>query len=99
MFDRMAEQLEQLSSLNRLEARGTIRLALKQAGLNPGSVTSDQMKVVLHKVLAGELTSRGIDDAEALCERLAGDLDAAGLEAGAACDRPEEIFQRLGRGA
>jgi hypothetical protein len=82
-FDWMAEQLEQLSSLNRREARGTIRLALKQAGLEPGSVTPDQMKVVLHKVLAGELTSRGIDDAEALC-------------AGAGGDRPEDIFQRLG---
>jgi hypothetical protein len=78
-FDWMAEQLEQLSSLNRLEARGTIRLALKQAGL-----------------VAGELTSRGIDDAEALCEKLAGDLDAAGHEAGAGGDRPEDIFQRLG---
>ena len=37
-FDWVCAQLEERSSLDRLEARGTVRLALKQAGLEPRHV-------------------------------------------------------------
>jgi hypothetical protein len=38
LFDFVAEQLEHHTSLDRLEARGTLRLALKEAGLDPQSI-------------------------------------------------------------
>ena len=60
-FEWVCNELEQRTSLDRLEARGTVRLSLKQAGLEPGTVTTEQMKVVLEKVLPSELDSRGVD--------------------------------------
>jgi len=95
-FDRACTELERLSNLDRLEARGTVRLALKQSGLEARTVTPDQMKVVLDKVLPGELASRGIDDAS-ICQTIAGGL--AGLDAGPIGDSPDAVFERLGGGA
>ena len=42
----LCEQLESSSTLDRLEARGTVRLALKQAGLEAGQVTASQLVVL-----------------------------------------------------
>ncbi len=94
-FDFVCERIQQGTSLDRLEARGTVRLALKQAGLEARSVTPDQMKVVVEKVLPGELESRGIEGAEGVCGGLAAGL--AGVDAGAgAGESPDEVFRRLG---
>ena len=43
-FEWTCNELEERCSLDRLEARGTVRLALKQAGLEARSVTPEQMK-------------------------------------------------------
>jgi len=94
-FDWVCEQLEESTSLDRLEARGTVRLALKAAGLEARSVSPDQMRVVAEKVLPDELASRGIADGRELCNRLCSGL--AGLRAGPAeGDTPDEIFRRMG---
>ena len=45
-FGWLCNELERVTTLNRLEARGTVRIALKQAGLESRSVTPDQMRVV-----------------------------------------------------
>ena len=74
LFDYAAEQLEQRTSLDRLEARGTLRLALKAAGLEPGSLTAEQLTVVFERVLPTELQTRGVDDAEATCKALAKEI-------------------------
>jgi hypothetical protein len=74
-FDWMCTRLEQETSLDRLEARGTVRLALKSAGLEARNVTPDQMKVVIEKVMGEELSRRGIADAESICARLATGLE------------------------
>ena len=41
-FDCVCEKLEEAPPRDRLQARGTVRLALKQAGLDARSVTPDQ---------------------------------------------------------
>lgn len=93
-FERACECLEQRTSLNRLEARGTVRLAIKRAGLDPGHVTGPELAVVAERVLRGELTARGVSDADAVCAALAAELPIlATAEAG---DTPEAIFSRLG---
>jgi hypothetical protein len=92
-FEWVCAELESSSSLNALEARGTIRLALKQAGLEANQVTPEQMSVVTRRVLPGELCSRGLEDAEGLCRALASGLKH--LEVGALPDSPEEVFKRL----
>jgi hypothetical protein len=93
-FTTLCESLESTSSLDRLEARGTIRLALKQSGLEAGSVTASQLVVVAEKILPEELKSRGVDSADSLCQQLATTLKAMPDEGGA--ESPEAVFKRLG---
>jgi hypothetical protein len=93
-FEAACTCLEQNGALDRLAARGTIRIALKQAGLEPKTVTASQLGVVLEKLLPTELASRGIPAPGELCARIGKAL--AGIDAGAArTDSPEAIFARL----
>lgn len=98
-FDWVCTRLEQETSLDRLEARGTVRLALKGAGLEAKTVTPDQMKVVIEKVMAAELSARGVQDAAGLCSRLASGLASASLASDGARETPDAVFSRLGGGA
>ena len=95
-FDFVCGELEQKSSLDRLEARGTVRLALKQSGLEARSVTPDQMIVVCEKILPTELEARGIEEPTAIVQGLVSGLGS--LDAGAAVETPDAVFQRLGGG-
>lgn len=93
-FDWVCNELEQQTSLDRLEARGTVRIALKEAGLNARSLTPDQMKVVLEKLLPKELESRGVSDSEGVCRTLISGI--ASLDPGdSGGETPEEVFRRL----
>jgi len=97
IFDFVADKLEENSSLEKLEARGTVRLALKGAGLDPRTVTAEQMVVILQKVLPGELKARGIESPNGVCEQLVALLKQhAPGGAGAAGESPEDVFRRLG---
>jgi len=98
VFDFVADELERRTDLEKLEARGTIRLALKSAGFNPREVSPDQMAVVLEQVMPGELRPRGVDKPEALCGELARAVKAfqpTGDEAVGVS--PEDVFRRLAR--
>ncbi|MCG8590125.1 MAG: hypothetical protein MJE66_12610 [Proteobacteria bacterium] len=93
-FAFVCQELESRTSLDRLEARGTVRLALKAAGLEARSVSRDQMAVVVEKVLPGELTARGIDAVESLCREVAQGLaQVTDADTG---DSPDAVFSRLG---
>jgi hypothetical protein len=94
VFESVCAVLEGSSSLDRLESRGTVRLALKQAGLEARTVTASQMTVVLEKVLPSELASRGVDDVDSLLAQAVSALSA--IESGAQHDSPESVFARLG---
>jgi len=98
VFDWVCARLQQSSSLSELEARGTVRLALKQAGLDARSVSASEMAVVLRKVLPGELAQRAVEGAGPLCEALAERVtrelgDAASPAPGSSV---EAVFRRLG---
>ena len=96
-FEWTCEQLEAATDLNRLEARGTVRIALKSAGFDARHVSGPEMAAVLRRVMPEELTSRAVGSADAVCERLAVGAEALGLEAGEGAESPEAIFARLGR--
>lgn len=103
IFERVADALEQGTDLSQLEARGTLRLALKQAGLEARDVTGAQMAVVLDQVLPGELHARGIERGTDVCGRIGISLrsclapgGAGGRSVGA--ESPEAVFRRLARG-
>ncbi len=94
VFDFVCEQLEQRTALDRLESRGTVRITLKQAGLEARTVDSEQMSVVVSKLLAGELESRGVADCQGHCHAIEAKL--SGLEVTSSGDTPEAVFERLG---
>jgi len=97
LFDLAAELLEQRTSLDRLEARGTLRIALKSAGVEPKSLTAKQVIVVFEQVLPGELETRGVDDAAATCSSIAKEVVSSPIAAASGDSRgAEDIFRRLG---
>jgi len=93
-FEVACEALERGTSLDRLSARGTVRLALKEAGLDARTVTPAQMIVVAGNVLPRELESRGVKDPDAVCAAL--ETKLAGMQAPDAADTPDAVFARLG---
>ncbi len=94
LFDYAAELLERSTSFDRLEARGTLRLALKEVGFDPKHIRSSELVTVVERLLPRELTARGIDDAESVVARLVADLSTYQDDSGA--DSPESVFRRLG---
>jgi len=94
LFDRMAQVLEERTSLSRLEARGTLRLVLRDAGLEPDKLTPRYAEAVVEKMLPKALQSRGVTEASEACVAVAQVAQASG--AGAAdAHRPETLFERL----
>lgn len=97
LFDIAAEKLEASTQMDRLEARGTLRLALKEAGLDPQRLTIPQLRAVFEKLMPKELEARGVADAAATCadvmEQIASSADEAEL---ATATSPDDIFKRLG---
>jgi hypothetical protein len=94
VFDFVCDKLEQATQMDRLAVRGTVRIALKQAGLEARAVTAQQMGVVLERLLPAELASRGVDGGEALCTKIRSGL--SGVAASSQVDTPDAVFQRLG---
>jgi hypothetical protein len=93
-FDKACELLEELCELSRLEARGTIRLALKQSGLEPRSVVASEIVVVIRALLPKELSVRGIPDCDQLCAKLCDGLSR--VRDTPRGESPESVFSRLG---
>jgi hypothetical protein len=95
-FEFVCNELERLTKMTRLEARGTVRLALKEAGLAPATVRAAEMQVVLQKVMPRELNARGIQGADAMCQTIAGGVGNLKEETGN--QSPEAVFSRLAGG-
>jgi hypothetical protein len=99
LFDFAAERLEHHTGFDRLEARGTLRIALKSAGLAPNNLTGAQLRVVFEQVMPGELDSRGVSDVPNVCAAVIADLasgDASAQDENSSS--PDEIFRRLADG-
>ncbi len=99
LFDFTAERLEHHTSLDRLEARGTLRISLKIAGLTAKSVTAGQLCVVFEKVMPDELEKRDVSDAASACSAVIDDLmnSPAPTDEAPATDL-DAIFHRLASG-
>jgi hypothetical protein len=97
LFDIAAEKLEGSTDMDRLAARGTLRIALKEAGLDAHQVTIPQLRAVFEKLMPKELDARGVVDAAAICKTAVDAIERVASEAGlAASNSPDEIFKRLG---
>jgi hypothetical protein len=97
-FEWLCQAIEADTSLARLEARGTVRIALKEAGLEAGTVTPAELAVVVAKVLPHELRQRGVTNEVALCSRLSAGLRSLDFGPAPEADTPDAIFRRLGGG-
>lgn len=86
-------EIERATSLSELVARGTVRLALKQAGLDAGSVSGDEMAIVLREILPRELAARAIANADKLCAEIAQRIRGRNFAGG---DAVADVFARLG---
>jgi hypothetical protein len=94
-FERAAEELEKASGLARLEARGTLRLVLKNIGLDPKTATRLQVKTIAEKLLARELAARGVAEPTAICAKVSAAV-ANVADAGPG-DSALEVFERIAR--
>lgn len=74
-----AEALERTTFMNLPQCRGTLRLALKKAGLDPASLTAHELEAVLLRVLPVELEVRGVEGAMQLCRDIETDLAESDL--------------------
>jgi hypothetical protein len=98
IFEWLAEELERTTPLSRLEARGTVRLVLKDAGLDPATVSPAHLGVVITRLLPEALRKRKVPDSDALCERLLAALRVYASQVPAPVrDSAYDVFERLGR--
>jgi hypothetical protein len=97
LFDLAAEKLEESTEMDRLAARGTLRIALKEAGLDAHKLTTPQLRAVFEKLMPKELEARGVANATATCNAVTDQIASAASAADlAASNSPDEIFKRLG---
>ena len=95
VFDWFSQALEEATSWSSLASRGTVRLALKKAGVDPSVVNKTEMFAVIDRILVRELEVRGIQQAAEVCRGLRSRLQEesfAGLER---TTRPEAVFRRV----
>ncbi len=69
-FQWLCRQLEETTPLDELETRGTVRLVLRHLGIDASTVGVEGLTMLLERVLPEELRLRGVEDSEALCQRL-----------------------------
>jgi hypothetical protein len=95
-FDVAAEELERLSALDTLEARGTLRIVLKEAGLDPKTTRVLDLLIVIEKLLPNALASRGVENSTSLCGALCSALKSrSGELAGRTAVTPADILRRI----
>ena len=95
-FEVAAVALETASSLDTLEARGTLRLALRNAGLDAKTARVSDLLVVVEKLLPAELAARGVDAAASVCTAVRAALKAQEAQlAGTTEASPADILRRI----
>ena len=96
-FDCAAEKLEDLTDFDRIEARGTVRIVLKEAGLSDKNLTLAELEAVFSKLMPEQLEKRGVDDAEAVCSAVVDEIRLAGISSKASGTASRDaVFGRLG---
>ncbi len=70
IFEAVCEALERATYFNRMQARGTIRLAMRTMGADVRRVDIGQMTRVLDRQLPRELESRRVSDVSKVCAKV-----------------------------
>ncbi|HBZ70435.1 MAG TPA: hypothetical protein DEP35_12195 [Deltaproteobacteria bacterium] len=80
VFTAICEVIEETSSLNRIAARGTVRLVMKEVGLEVHDVTSREMLALLDERMPRALRACGVENVDRVIERARGAVKEAGTE-------------------
>jgi len=97
LFDIAAERLEESTDMDRLAARGTLRLALKEAGLDTQNFSLAQLRTVFERLMPKELEARGVPHGVAICSAVMNGVASIASTADlSTAESPDEIFKRLG---
>lgn len=97
VFEWLATAIEHRTGLDRLPARGTLRLALKGAGLIAEELTAEQAAALARHLLSSFLEKRGIANAAEVCGAIQSDLEELGSDAFADTQETAvDIARRLG---
>jgi hypothetical protein len=94
IFELMCEQLESEAKLSRLEARGTVRLLLKEVGLDPQQVGKGAAMLAVDRFLEQALRVRRVAEPQQVKTRVLRALRESTLE-GPEGEDPEAIFGRI----
>jgi hypothetical protein len=90
VFEKTCELLEKHTSFTRLQSRGTIRLILKEANIDPQAVEKDEMVELLKAKLASELEKRGISEGAEITGQL-----VAAVERTKFADTAYDVFKKI----
>ena len=96
VFDWLCAELSMLTGFDALKSRGTLRLALQGAGVEPRTLTKAQAEVVVARVLPQELKLRGVANADTRCIHLGTSLRLMSF-AQTGPESAESAFARFGR--
>jgi hypothetical protein len=94
-FDWVCDRVTERTELSRSEARGLLRVVLRDFGFSPERVTRAQLTLVITRSLASAMARVKVPSPKTVCEELARDLANADIG-----DTPEDaaaVFARLGR--
>jgi hypothetical protein len=94
-FEAICAELAGARGMDRWTARGTLQLALMDAGLESSRVTAAQLAIVVERLLPRQLQSHGDVDSATICARLR-DVLAMLPDAGAV-ESADDVFGRLAR--
>lgn len=96
VFEWLATEMAARTHQDALQSRGTLRLALHNAGIEVRSFSKDEAFVVIGRLLPGELKLRGFSNAQAICAQLEAALRVMTF-ARTGHESAEAAFARLGR--
>lgn len=96
VFDWLGDRIGQRASLSRTEARGLLRVALRDVGLQPEGLTVKQAQLLLAHGLEPALTRVKVPKPQEVCLALRTDLEGARFAA-APTEDAADVFGRLGK--
>jgi len=94
-YQEFCRQIETCASLSDLQAMGTARILVKEAGLDSKTATSAKLSVVASKLLPRQLELLGVAGSDGVAAKVNAAL-AAIAPGAAAANAPEAVFRRLG---
>ena len=96
LFTIVADRLCELCDLDRIESRGTIRIAFKKAGVDVKRFGLVDLEAVFAKIMPEELELRGCVDPGPTCDAIIRSLE--GEAPRTVTGSRDEIIRRLGSG-